>query len=319
MVANIIILLLVIGAAVLFGWLTYRAVRARRLWVKIAGGIAAGLFTLVFAAVAVLGVVGLGKMNAATALPVPGLKVAGTPEQVARGKYIAGLGCVGCHGVNEQFPLAGGTDMAGEIPMPIGAVVTANITPGGVLKERTDGELFRAIRQGYGKDGRLLAFMSQLSYRQLSDDDIQAVIAFLRSQDAVASAGPDGDHINLLGAIVFFGAGMLPAPAPIAGVIAAPPPGVTPEYGKYVATLGDCRGCHGPQMTGVAASALGPAVPNPRPFVANWTQAQFIQVLRTGTRPDGSQLAAGMPWQAAAKMTDADLAALYAYLKAPVQ
>ena len=275
-----------------------------------------GLLTLVFGAIAVVSSIGLAKMNAATSIPVPNITVAGTPEQIAHGQYIASLGCVGCHGVKEQFPLAGGTDMAGEIPMPIGSIVTANLTPGGVLRDRTDGELFRAIRHGYGKDGKLLSFMSQLSYRQLSDDDIVAVIAFLRSQQPATGDKGGGDQINLLGAAVFFGAGMLPAPASIEGVITAPPQGATPAYGKYVATLGDCRGCHGPDMTGTPASAFGPAVPNPRPFVAAWTREQFIQVMRTGARPDGSKLAEGMPWQNAAKMTDDDLAALYAYLKA---
>ena len=47
MIANLLVLLLVIGLAVLFGWLCYRAIRARRLWVKIVGGIGAGLLTLV--------------------------------------------------------------------------------------------------------------------------------------------------------------------------------------------------------------------------------------------------------------------------------
>jgi len=113
--ANLLSLLLLIGLVVLFGWLTYRAIRARKLWIKIPGTILAGLLTLVFAAVSVLGIVGLAKMNATTSLPVPNIKVEGTPEQIARGKYITSLGCVGCHGVKEQFPLTGGTDMAGEI------------------------------------------------------------------------------------------------------------------------------------------------------------------------------------------------------------
>jgi mono/diheme cytochrome c family protein len=318
-ITNLLILLVVIGLAVLFGWLTYRAIRARRLWVKIVGGIAAGLLTLVFAAVATVGAIGLAKMNAVTAIPVPNLKVAGTPEQVARGKYIASLGCVGCHGVKEQFPLAGGNDFAGEIPMPVGAIVANNLTPGGVLKDRSDGELFRAIRHSYGKDGRLLSFMSQLSYRQLSDDDIQAVIAFLRTQEPVASAGPQGDHINMLGALVFFGAGMLPAPVPVENTITAPPEGATPEYGKYAATFGDCRGCHGPDMTGMPATQFGPAVPNPRPSVGTWTQEQFIQTMRTGVRPSGAAFSPAMPWQGAAQMTDSDLTALYVYLTAPAK
>jgi hypothetical protein len=107
--------------------------------------------------------------------------------------------------------------------MPVGAIVANNLTPGGVLQDCRDGELFRAIRHSYGHDGKLLAFMSQLSYRQLSDDDIQAVIAFLRTQEPIASAGPQGDHINRLGALVFFGAGMLAAPAPVEDTITARP------------------------------------------------------------------------------------------------
>ena len=64
---------------------------------------------------------------------------------------------------------------------------------------------------------------------------------------------------------------------------------------------------------------MSPAVPNPRPIIATWTREQFVQTMRTGMRPGGAAFTEGMPWQNAAKMTDDDLAALYAYLKAPVQ
>jgi mono/diheme cytochrome c family protein len=94
---------------------------------------------------------------------------------------------------------------------------------------------------------------------------------------------------------------------------------VTAEYGKYVATYGDCRACHGPDMTGVAASALGPAVPNPRPSVSTWTKEQFAQTMRTGVRPNGAAFTEAMLWSGASRMTDDDLAALYAYLTAPVR
>lgn len=70
-------------------------------------------------------------MNATTAILAPNLKVEGTPQQIARGKYIASVGCVGCHGVQGEFPLSGGLDFAGEIPFPIGSIVAANITPAG--------------------------------------------------------------------------------------------------------------------------------------------------------------------------------------------
>ena len=69
------------------------------------------------------------------------------------------------------------------------------------------------------------------------------MIAFLRTQESVASAGPQGDHINLLGALVFFSAGKLPAPAPVAHTITAPPTGATPEYGKHT-DLGGAAASH---------------------------------------------------------------------------
>lgn len=50
MITNVLVLLLIIGLAVLFGWLCYRAIRARKLWVKIVGGSGAGLLTLFFVA-----------------------------------------------------------------------------------------------------------------------------------------------------------------------------------------------------------------------------------------------------------------------------
>ena len=60
-------------------------------------------------------------------------------------------------------------------------------------------------------------------------------------------------------------------------------------------------------------------MPNPRPLVASLDQAQFAEMMRTGIKPGGAAFPETMPWQVAAQMTDDDLAALYAYLTAPVQ
>lgn len=97
-------------------------------------------------------------------------------------------------------------------------------------------------------------------------------------------------------------------------VIIAPPQGVTAEYGKYVATFGECRGCHGTDMTGAAATVVSPAIPNPRVFVGAITLDEFIQTMRTGVRPSGKAFADLMPWENASRMTDEDLEALYIYL-----
>lgn len=314
MVANLLVFLILVLLVVFFGWLTWRAVRARRVWVKIAGGIAAGLLTVLFAAITVFAAKGMLAFYVSPA-PVPDLSVAGTPEQIARGEYLVNIACVGCHGADGkgEMPLSGGLDIAGDIPVPIGSLVAANITPGGVLAERSDGELFRVLRHGYGK-GQRASMMSYLPYRQLSDEDTMAIIAYLRSLPPVQTASNGGDKVNMLGLLLFYGAGLQPMPPTTTGAITAPPPGVNPEYGKYVATFGECRGCHGEDLTGTPATAVNPAIVNPRPFTQAITQEQFIQMMRTGKRPGGAELM--MPWQNAAKMTDDDLAALYAYLTA---
>lgn len=316
MFVNLLVLLIVLAIAFFFGRLTVRAVKAQRMWVKILGGLGAGLLTLVFAALSFWGVKGMMTVYAPKVEAASDLKVDATPEQVARGEYIVNLGCVGCHGVDEALPLKGGWNMAADEGFGfMGQATTENLTPGGKLADYTDGEIFRTIRYGVDKDGNLLLMMSSLSYRELSDADIEAVIAYLRSQPAETNDVPTGDKLNFLG-MVIMGSGMFPMPAPVPSSIEAPSAGATPEYGKYVATLGDCRGCHGTDMMGTPASSFGPAVPNPRPFVSSLTLDEFIQTMRTGVRPNGTAFSPGMPWQSAAHMTDDDLAALYAYLKA---
>jgi len=307
---NLLSFFALIALLALFGWLTLRAWRIQRLLYKIPALLISGLLSLVFLVVVFVAGKGLAFAYIAP-VPAPELSVAGTPDQIARGEYLVNIACVGCHGADGEFPLTGGMDFAEEIPMPIGSMHVANITPGGVLAERTDGELFRALRYGFSPEGRL-GMMTFMPYRELSDEDTQAIIAFLRSQEPVTTASNGGDKVNLLGVIMFFGAGIVPLPEQVTGVITAPPQGATAEYGQYVATFGECRGCHGPDMIGSPATALTTAVPNPRPFVGLITLEEFIQTMRTGKRPNGTELQ--MPWRNASQMSEEDLGALYVYL-----
>ena len=66
------------------------------------GKILAGLFTLLFALLTVVGVTGTYKLFAPRSVPVPTVSVAGTPDQIARGEYLAGVLCASCHSSIKQ-------------------------------------------------------------------------------------------------------------------------------------------------------------------------------------------------------------------------
>ncbi len=322
MFINLLVLLIVIAITLFFGRLTVRAVKAQRTWVKILGGLGAGLLTLIVGFVAFAGARGFITGYFPGADPAPDLTVAGTPEQIARGEYIVNIACVGCHspvGANGrptgEHPLSGGWNIAESEGFGfIGDMIAENLTSGGKLKDYTDGELFRVLRYSIDKQGRQLGMMSFLPYRELSNEDTEAIIAYLRSLPPVPNSSPTGDNMNFLGAVMS-GAGLFgEAPPPAPAIVTAPPQGENAEYGKYVATFGECRGCHGPDMTGSPATSVSPAIINPRPLVSAVTLEEFIEMMRTGIRPGNKPFPETMPYQNAAKMTDEDLAALFAYL-----
>lgn len=326
MTTNLLILLALLALTILCGWLTVRAVRASKLWVKIAGGLAAGLITLLFGVIAFFGVSGFARLYMPGAPPAPTLAVTGTEAQIERGNYLVNLSCIGCHSAvgpdgnpSEAHPLNGGWNIAAAEGFGfIGDMVTANLTPGGRLAEYSDGEIFRTLRHGVDREGRLLGFMSLLPYSHLSDADTEAIIAYLRTLEPAPSSRPTGDNLNALG-MVMFGAGLFgPQPAFATGAVSVPPQAVNAEYGAYVATFAECRGCHGANATGAPASAVSPAIPNPRLLVGTLDQEEFTAMMRTGVKPGGAAFPPSMPWQVAAKLTDDDLAALYHYLTAPV-
>ena len=314
MIGNIVSLLVLVLFVVLFAWLATRAWRARRAWVKWPGVILTGLLTLIFAAVTVMAVLGFAKQEARHANPVADLKVAGTAEQIARGEQLA-WGCADCHSPTLDLPLGGSTEnfIAGGPPM--GVLYATNLTPAGPLKDRTDGEIVRAIREGLTNDGRSLLGMPSQAYRNLSDADVQALVAYLRSQPAVDNPQP-ARNLNIVAAL-FLGAGLFPtsAQAPV-GAVTAPPAGPTAEYGAYLVAAGGCADCHGIKLDGVPPNSFVPPAPPLKPFAAGMSEAQFMAVFREGRRADGSQVAEGMPWKNIGKtMSEDDLQAVQAFLK----
>jgi len=104
--------------------------------------------------------------------------------------------------------------------------------------------------------------------------------------------------------------------------------------GKYLTTIMSCNDCHTPgtlygapdmtrMLSGSELGWPGPwgvasarnLTPDAETGIGNWTEEQIVTALRTGNRPDGRQLAAIMPWQNMAALTDEDAYAIAAFLK----
>ena len=319
MLGNILVLLIVIGLGVLFGWLTWRAWgwRAKNAFLKWGGVVLSGLLTLVLALVSVLAAIGLYQFYAPRGSPVEELQVAGTPEQIARGEHLAKIECVGCHTTNGELPLSGGLNLGEDIPFPLGDFYSINLTPGGPLKDWTDGEIMRTLKEGVDREGRPLLVMSANTVRYMNDEDQQAIIAYLRSQPAVVNDTPDPPDQPTLLAAVMTGAGQIQFQPSV--TIPTVPKGPTAEYGEYLVGWTRCRDCHGENLsggTGGTAALPSPIGPNLR-VVQGWTLDQFITTIRTGVDPSGHALnSEEMPWETFRLFDDDELGALYAYLKA---
>jgi mono/diheme cytochrome c family protein len=315
MFINIFFLLVMMVVSVLFGWLARRAWKTKNIFSKWGGTILSGLLSALVGIVSIAAMIGMVKAYTPRTAPVPDLKVAGTPEQTQRGKHIADAFCTSCHSANKELPLTGGVDLGEDFPIPLGAFVSVNLTPAGPLKDWSDGEIFRAIRNGVDRNGRGLFVMSNFRGRNLSDEDLQALIAYLRSQPATVNETPNPpDQPSLLG-FIMLGAGMLPSgQPPITDVITAPSKGPTAEYGEYILSYQDCRDCHGENLLGGQEGQLAPLGPNLK-LVKGWSQEQFITSLRTGVDPSGHELdPAKMPWKSIGRMDDEELTAIYLYL-----
>jgi len=193
----------------------------------------------------------------------------------------------------------------------------------------TDGELARTLRHAVGSDGR--AIPDFMPFQNVSDDDLTAIISYLRSLPPVKNH-VEKEEFNFLGNAV---KAFLLEPVKGEGV---PPKMVVPdstiEYGKYLArSVANCRGCHtdrdmmtggyigpdfagGPEFEGEGNPDIKIYPPNitsdPKTGkLANWSEDFFIQRFRKGRLVKESV----MPWGPFSRMTDVELKALFRYLK----
>jgi len=316
MLTNILILIVLVLLAAGLILLARAAWRSRRAIVRWPVVIVSGLLALIMTVFIVVAGIGLVRLNSApyaysTTASIP---VTGASDQVERGAQKAVL-CAGCHSSNGQLPLDGSAENFLDGGPPFGTIWASNLTPGGPLKDWTDAEIARAIREGVDKDGRPLLIMPSKPMHNLSDADTAALIAYLRSQPAVKRDLPE-TQLNILGAALI-GSGMFTTSAqpPITQPIENPPPG-TAENGHYLVYSVGCIDCHGDNLAGIPPGGFGPSGPNLTVIVPNWEEEDFVTFFRTGVDPTGHQVSnEQMPLNDfSAALTDDELKDMYKYL-----
>ncbi|SDL04167.1 hypothetical protein SAMN05421823_104218 [Catalinimonas alkaloidigena] len=234
---------------------------------------------------------------------------------LAHGKHISVIrGCQECHG----------TDLGGNVMIDdpaLGRLLAPNITKGagGIVQQYTPADWVRTLRHGVSKDGRPLILMPSEEFTELGAHDLTSLIAYLESVPPVNRKLPDTDLGPVGYALVAFN--KLPVPAAIIDHKAPIPPDpvtqVSAEFGKYLAI--SCSGCHKPDFKGGDPTIPGSPQTADLTSTGNlgtWTEAQFIQTLRTGKTPEGRELANEyMPWKMVANYNDDELKSLYLYFR----
>ena len=287
-------------------------------WIGIVLGSLVGLLVLAFAVLYIIGTVQWNRLHGQYDVPVETLAIPTDQASIGRGEHIATIHmCRHCHMDNLSGQTAGAPAIV--------TLVVPNLTSGagGVGASNKDEDWVRAIRHGVGQDGRGLVLMPSKVFYYLNDDDLGDLVAYLKSLPPVDNEQPATD----LGPIgrVMLALGQLP-PEVMPNVTqidhdaarpAALQPGLTVEYGKYLATT--CTLCHGENLNGQTVRE-GPNV-----YVAlnltrggemiGWSEEQFIATMRTGMKPDGRVLNEFMPWKYFGQMTDDELKAVWMYLQ----
>ena len=284
-------------------------------WVGIGLGSLVGLILLV---ALVLFFMGNARLNKTYDFPSSDITLPTDEASLEFGKHRAEVLCEGCHGTDlsgiESWFSAG----------PLGTVDSANLTTGegGFGREATSVEDYvRAIRHGIDPEGRPIFMPAVVSTSNLSDQDLAAIIAYVKSVPPVDHV-TNGDNFTPL-AKIMLSAGML-GKLPVESVshatqVAAPTVGVNKEYGEYMVDTNDCRVCHGPNLNGgpfpdPTVKKISPNL-TPGGEIAAWTEEQFIMTIRTGVTPGGHKLDPDfMPWKDYSKFYDDELKAIYMYL-----
>ena len=247
------------------------------------------------------------------------LRVQPDSTRVARGRHLSEIRCAGCHAPDLAHPddLSGGRENYLDLPdgPSLGTLVAPNLTPAGTLGEASDLAIARAIRQGISVHNGPLLVMPSPAFRAISDADLAALIAYLRTLPPIRRPSPER-RLNLLAYLVL---GIHKAEdsvvAPVTWPVPDPPPDTLEVYGRYMVEYLGCRECHGVTLRGGRPGQLTPLGPDLRGFAAAHDSAEFSLAVRGGVRPGGRALdPRRMPWPSYSRLTDFETRALRAYL-----
>ena len=289
-------------------------------WLKRIGIVIAALLILACVAVGTIYAVTVNTWNRRYDVQGKSLTIPTDPASIARGQHLASAvgKCVDCHA----------RDLGGAkfIDDPgLGLVVASNLTTGkgGVIKLYDDAKLELAIRHGVRVDGIGLRVMPSYEFQHLADEDVAAIIAYLRSVPPVDRELPEtrlkllARVLNVAGELPLFDAARIDHSRSVAP--AAMPPAVTKEYGEYQALVGGCIGCHGETLSGGKIPGTPPEWPpaaNITPTgLAAYKEADFTKLMRTGIRPAGTAVNEVMPWKFIKDLTDDEIKSIWLYLQ----
>ncbi len=269
---------------------------------------------------------------------LPDIAASDDAELLARGEYLfhGPSHCSACHTTKDvgmaisagvkPLPTGGGVWHMG----PIGTLYSPNLTPDEStgIGRYTDAQIARAIRHGVLPDGRL-SFLMTIGVGRIADDDIRALITYMRSLEPTTNEVPPSE-MGLLGNMVFSG-----VPPKQAGPERAPPLAATVERGKYLAEgAAACMGCHSPIDLGTGVPKPGTAftggdvmaseldddpneykprniTPDKETGIGSWTEEQFLARFAAGRLHRGSP----MPWGNYQNMQPDDVRALWMFLQ----
>lgn len=262
---------------------------------------------------------------------------------VARGKYLANsvVNCVDCHSKFDtskfSAPIIAGTEGGGGIafhellPTDIpGKMWVPNITPY-ALKDWSDDEIARAITRGVNKKGdTLFPLMPYHGLSRMAKEDVEAVIAYLRTLKPIEASYPARELFIPAAA---FG----PLPDVDYKKNTRPDTADKVKYGEYLVTIAHCTDCHTPvtkemkpMMDKFLSGGQHFKLPTFEVTVANitpdstglgsWTEEMFLAKFRANSSPEILSSNPGknntiMPWSFYGTMKDGDLKAIYAYLR----